>query len=129
MPLQKIRLQPGVNRENTSYTNEGRWYECDKIRFHQGLPEKLGGWQRISVSTYQGVCRSLWNWITLGNQNLIGLGTNLKFYIEQGGGYNDVTPIRDTVALTDPFETFNGSAIVEVTDVAGGYLDGDFVTF
>ena len=129
MPLQKIRLQPGVNRENTSYTNEGRWYECDKIRFRQGLPEKIGGWQRISVTTFQGVCRSLWNWITLGSQNLIGVGTNLKFYIEQGGGYNDITPLRATESLTDPFETTVGSSIVEVTDAAGGYIDGDFVTF
>ena len=129
MPLQNIRFQPGVNRENTSYTNEGRWYECDKIRFRQGLPEKIGGWQRISVTTFQGVARSLWNWITLGSQNLIGVGTNLKFYIEQGGGYNDITPIRATVALTDPFSTTAGSSIVEVTDAAGGYIDGDFVTF
>lgn len=129
MPLQKIRLQPGVNRENTSYANEGRWYECDKIRFRQGLPEKIGGWQRISVTTFQGVCRSLWNWITLGSQNLIGVGTNLKFYIEQGGGYNDITPLRATESLTDPFETTVGSPIVEVTDAAGGYIDGDFVAF
>ena len=129
MPLQKIRLQPGVNRENTSYTNEGRWYECDKIRFRQGLPEKIGGWQRISSATFQGVARSLWNWITLGNINLIGVGTNLKFYIEQGGGYNDITPIRATESLTDPFETTVGSSLVEVTDAAGGYIDGDFVTF
>jgi hypothetical protein len=129
MPLQKIRLQPGVNRENTSYTNEGRWYECDKIRFRQGLPEKIGGWQRISSATFQGVARSLWNWITLGNINLIGVGTNLKFYIEQGGGYNDITPIRATVSLTNPFETTAGSSIVEVTDAAGGFIDGDFVTF
>jgi hypothetical protein len=129
MPLQNIRFQPGVNRENTSYTNEGRWYECDKIRFRQGLPEKIGGWQRISVSTFQGVCRSLWNWITLGSQNLLGVGTNLKFYIEQGGAYNDITPLRATVTLTNPFETTAGSSLVEVTDAAGGYIDGDFVTF
>ena len=130
MPLQNIRFQPGVNRENTSYTNEGRWYECDKIRFRQGLPEKIGGWQRISVSTFQGVCRSLWNWITLGSQNYIGLGTNLKFYIENGGGYNDITPLRATVTLgANPFETTVGSSIIEVTDAAGGYIDGDFVTF
>ena len=130
MPLQKIRLQPGVNRENTSYTNEGRWYECDKVRFRQGLPEKIGGWQRISATTFQGVCRSLNNWITLGSQNYIGLGTNLKFYIENGGGYNDITPLRATESLgTDPFETTSGSSIVEVTDTAGGYIDGDFVTF
>jgi hypothetical protein len=129
MPLQNIRFQPGINRENTSYTSEGRWYEGDKVRFRQGLPEKIGGWQRISVSTYQGVARSLWNWITLGSQNLLGVGTNLKFYIEQGGAYSDITPIRATESLTDPFETTAGSSLVEVTDASGGYLDGDFVTF
>ena len=129
MPLQNIRFQPGINRENTSYTNEGRWYEGDNVRFRQGLPEKIGGWQRISGTTYLGVCRSLWNWITLGSQNLIGVGTNLKFYIEQGGSYSDITPLRATVSLTNPFETTAGSSIVEVTDAAGGYLDGDFVTF
>jgi len=129
MPLQNIRFQPGINRENTSYTSEGRWYEGDKVRFRQGLPEKIGGWQRISVSNYLGVCRSLWNWITLGSQNLLGVGTNLKFYIEQGGAYSDITPIRATESLTDPFETIAGSSIVEVTDASGGYLDGDFVTF
>ena len=129
MPLQNIRFQPGINRENTSYTSEGRWYEGDKVRFRQGLPEKIGGWQRISVTTFQGVCRSLWNWITLGSQNLLGVGTNLKFYIELGGAYNDITPLRATESLTDPFETTAGSSLVEVTDASGGYLDGDFVTF
>lgn len=129
MPLQKVRLQPGVNRENTNYTNEGRWFECDKIRFRQGSPEKIGGWERISVSTFLGVCRSLWAWTTLGSQTLIGVGTNLKFYIEQGGAYNDVTPLRDTETLTDPFSTTAGSPLVDVTDTAGGYIDGDFVTF
>ena len=100
------------------------------MRFRQGLPEKIGGWQRISATTFQGVCRSLNNWITLGSQNYIGLGTNLKFYIENGGGYNDITPLRATESLgTDPFETTSGSSIVEVTDTAGGYIDGDFVTF
>lgn len=129
MPLKKILLKPGVNRENTRYTTEGGWYDCDKIRFRQGTPEKLGGWQRISATTFLGLCRSLWNWVTLGSQNLIGVGTNLKFYIENGGAYNDITPLRDSVALTNPFETFNGSSIVEVTDANGGYIDGDFVTF
>jgi len=129
MPLKKILLKPGVNRENTRYTTEGGWYDCDKIRFRQGTPEKIGGWQRISNSTFLGVCRSLWNWVTLGGQKLIGVGTNLGFYIESGGEYNNITPIRDTAILTDPFETFNGSSIVEVTDAGGGYIDGDFVTF
>ena len=129
MPLKKLTLKPGINRENTRYTSEGGWYDCDKIRFRQGTPEKIGGWQRISSTTFLGVCRSLWSWVTLGSQNLIGVGTNLKFYIENGGAYNDITPIRATVTLTNPFETTNGSPIVEVTDANGGYSDGDFVTF
>ena len=129
MPLKKLLLKSGVNRENTRYTSEGGWYECDKIRFRQGTPEKIGGWQRISSTTFQGVCRSLWNWVTLGSQNLIAVGTNLKFYLEQGGIYNDITPLRDTVVLTDPFETTSGSPVVVVTDANGGYADGDFVTF
>jgi len=127
--LKKIVLKPGVNRENTRYTNEGGWYDCDKVRFRQGTPEKLGGWERISTSSYLGVCRSLWNWVTLGSLNLIGVGTNLKFYIESGGAYKDVTPLRSAVTLTDPFATTSGSAIIEVTDANGGYIDGDFVSF
>ena len=86
MPLQKILFKPGVTRENTRYTTEGGWYECDKVRFRQGNPEVIGGWTRVSTNTFLGVCRSLWNWITLAGQNLIGVGTNLKFYISQGGG-------------------------------------------
>ena len=129
MPLKKLLLKSGVNRENTRYTSEGGWYECDKIRFRQGTPEKIGGWQRISSTTFQGVCRSLWNWVTLGSQNLIAVGTNLKYYIENGGAYNDITPLRATVTLTNPFETTSGSPIVVVTDANGGYTDGDFVTY
>lgn len=128
MPLQKILLKPGVNRENTRYTNEGGWYESDKVRFRQGTPEKIGGWQRISTSTFLGVCRSLWNWVTLGSLNLLGVGTSLKFYIERGGVYNDVTPIRTTTTLTNPFTT-NGTTTVTVTDANGGFIDNDYVTF
>jgi hypothetical protein len=129
MPLSKILLKPGINRENTRYTTEGGWYDGDKVRFRQGTPEKIGGWARRSSSTFLGICRSLWNWVTLGGNNLIGVGTNLKFYISQGGNYYDVTPLRDTETLVDPFSTTSGSPIVEVTDAAGGYIDGDFVTF
>ena len=112
MPLQKILFKPGVNRENTRYTTEGGWYECDKIRFRQGNPEILGGWQRISSNTYNGVCRSLWNWTTLGNFNLVGVGTNTKFYIQNGGAYYDITPIRTTTTLgANPF-TGNGTTTV-----------------
>ena len=127
--LKKLTLKPGVNRENTRYTNENGWYESDKVRFRQGTPEKVGGWARISASTFVGVCRSLWNWVTLGAQNLLGVGTNLKFYIENGGVYYDVTPIRATATLTGPFTTVNTSNIVTVLDATGGYTNGDYVTF
>lgn len=129
MPLQKITFVPGTNKENTRYTNEGKWYDADKIRFRQGNPETIGGWARISNSVFLGVCRSLWNWITLGSLNLIGVGTNLKFYIEQGGVYNDITPLRGTATLVDPFSTVNLSTTVTVTDVNNGCATGDFVTF
>ena len=129
MPLKKLLLKSGINRENTRYTSEGGWYECDKIRFRQGSPEKIGGWTRTSNATYLGVCRSLWSWVTLSSQSLVGVGTNEKFYIENGTAYNDITPIRATVALTDPFATVTGSTLVTVTDTNGGYVDGDYVTF
>ena len=101
MPLKKLLLKPGVNRENTRYTSEGGWYECNNIRFRQGTPEKIGGWQRLNTVTFLGVARSLWNWITLGGQNLIGVGTNIKFYIENGGAFNDITPLRTTTSAGD----------------------------
>ena len=130
MPLQKILFKPGVNRENTRYTTEGGWYECDKIRFRQGNPEVIGGWERISASTFLGICRSLWNWVTLDNLNLVGVGTNLKFYIESGGGYNDITPIRASSTINNnPFVATLGSAVITVTDTAHGCGTGDFVVF
>ena len=129
MPLQKILFKPGVNKENTRYTTEGGWYECDKVRFRQGNPEVIGGWNRISTTTFLGVCRSLWNWVLLDGRNIIGVGTNLKFYLENGGVYNDITPIRETVSLTNPFNTTNNSTTVLVTDTAHGCVTGDFVTF
>ena len=129
MAIQSIKLKPGINREGTRYTTEGGYYDGDKIRFRQGTPEKIGGWQQISTSTFEGVCRSLHNWVTLGGQNLIGVGTHLKFYISNVGNYNDVTPIRATVSLSNPFTTVSGSAVVTVTDANGGYQDGDYVTF
>ena len=129
MPLQKILFKPGVNRENTRYTTEGGWYESDKVRFRQGTPEVIGGWRRISNATFLGVCRSLWNWVTLIGYNLLGVGTNLKFYIETGGVYNDITPIRTTVTLgANPF-ALTASTTVTVTATAHGCFSGDFVTF
>ena len=129
MPLQKILFKPGVNRENTRYTNEGGWFDSEKVRFRQGTPEKIGGWTQYAAGTFTGVCRSLWNWVTLAGETLIGVGTNLRFYIGQGGGFFDVTPVRATVILTDPFHTTNTSAVVEVTDSNHGCTSGSTVTF
>ena len=129
MPLQKILFKPGVNRENTRYTTEGGWYECDKVRFRQGNPEVIGGWQRLSSNSFLGVCRSLWNWVTLNGPNLLGVGTNLKFYIEKGGVYNDITPIRASSTINNNPFTGNGTTTVTVTDTAHGGVTGDFVTF
>lgn len=145
MPLKKLLFRPGVSRENTRYASEalgpvgsatqavGGWYESEKVRFRSGTPEKIGGWQRISASTFLGVCRSLWNWVTLGNLNLVGVGTNLKFYIEKGGAYNDITPLRSyaeaPVTLNNPFDTTSGSAVINVNDTAHGLTTGDIATF
>ena len=133
MPITKIQLKPGVNRENTRYTNEGGWYESDKVRFRQGTPEKIGGWTRISQNTFVGVCRSLWNWVTLAGQNLLGVGTSSKFYIESGGAYYDITPIRTENTLTNPFvtntTTNSGGYTTVVVTASPGFSNGDFVTF
>jgi hypothetical protein len=129
MPLQKILFKPGVNRENTRYTTEGGWYECDKVRFRQGNPEAIGGWTRVSPNTFNGVCRSLWNWITLSGANLMGVGTNTKFYIESGGFYYDITPIRTTVTINNNPFALTASTTVTVTDTAHGATTGSFVTF
>ena len=129
MPLQKVVFKPGVNKENTRYTNEGGWYDCDKVRFRQGTPEKIGGWQQISSYTYVGTCRSLWSWATLGGVVLTGVGTHLKFYIEQGGGYNDITPIRKYVTLSGPFAATSTSTTITVTSALHGAVTGDYVNY
>jgi len=130
MPLQKLQFRPGVNREGTTLANEGGWFDCDKVRFRSGYPEKIGGWAVLSYNTFQGVCRSLWNWVTLKGFNLAGVGTNLKFYIESGGAYNDITPIRTITTNTTTFAATNGSTTITVTDTnISGLQAGDFVTF
>jgi hypothetical protein len=130
MPLSKILFKPGVNRENTRYTTEGGWYECDKIRFRQGTPEKIGGWVQYSSNTFTGVCRSLWNWVTLNNTDLLGVGTNLKYYVNRGGVFYDITPIRSTVTLTNPFSVAAaGTSIVNVFDVDHGCTNESTVSF
>jgi hypothetical protein len=123
MPLQKLTFRPGVNREGTNYSNEGGWYDCDKVRFRSGQVEKIGGWTRLSNYTYQGVARSLWNWINLDNANYLGVGTNLKYYIERGGYYYDVTPIRKTVnpmannSFATAYSTLNGNLTATATSI------------
>jgi len=130
MPLQKILFNPGINKENTRYTTEGGYYDCDKVRFRQGAPEKIGGWQQISTNTFEGTCRSLWTWDSLAGVNYIGVGTNLKFYIAEGGEYNDITPLRAAqVGLNGPFAATAGSTTITVTDSSHGATDGDFVNF
>ena len=130
MPLTKLQFRPGINQEVTSYSNEGGWRDCDKIRFRFGYPEKLGGWEKSSSSTYLGSARALHNWIALDGSNYLGIGTHLKYYIEEGGGFNDITPIRLTTGSGDvTFAATNGSTTITVTDTGHGAVENDFVTF
>lgn len=129
MPLTKFSLKPGITRESTSYANEGTWYDSDKVRFRFGHPEKLGGWTKFSNFTFQGICRSLFNWVTLASDNLLGVGTNLKFYINNGGEYFDITPLRGVATLTNSMYTVSGEARVYVYSPLNESVNGDFVTF
>jgi hypothetical protein len=129
MPLKKLELKPGVDRERTRYSSEGGWYECDKVRFRQEFPEKIGGWKRISGNTFTGICRSLWAWTTLAGQRFVGVGTHQKFYLELGGNYYDITPIRATTTNAATFAATNTSTTITVTDSSHGAAVGDFVTF
>jgi len=130
MPLTKLQLRPGVNRETTSYTNEGGWYDGDKIRFRFGTPEKIGGWQKLSEASFLGTSRALHAFVALNGDRFLGNGTNLKYYIEEGGGYNDITPLRLTTSAGDvTFAATNGSSTITVTDTNHGANANDFVTF
>ena len=130
MPLTKLQFKPGINREVTSYSNEGGWRDCDKIRFRFGYPEKMGGWQKFTEVTYDGTVRALHNWIALDGSDFLGLGSHLKYYIEEGQTLNNITPIRSTTSAGDvTFAATNGSATITVTDVGHGAFQFDFVTF
>ncbi len=130
MPLTKLQFRPGINQEVTSYSNEGGWRDCDKIRFRFGYPEKLGGWEKFSSSTYLGSARALHNWIALDGSNYLGIGTHLKYYIEEGGSFNDITPIRLTTGSGDvTFAATNGSTTITVTEAGHAAVENDFVTF
>jgi len=130
MPLFKLALKPGINKEGTSYSNEGGYYNCDKVRFRSGYAEKLGGWLNQSYNyTFSGVCRALFNWVTYASKNLLAVGTSQKYYIENDGVYYDITPIRTgpiTLAAT-PIATSNGSKVVTITAASHGATVGTFV--
>jgi hypothetical protein len=132
MPLQKLQFKPGVNRDQTNYTNEGGFFECDKIRFRSGYPQKVGGWLRYGTFTLKGICRQMFNWITSFSDNLLALGTSKKVYLEGGGFLTDITPIRATFvspATNNCFDTTNGTNLVNVNIVGHGATAGSFVTF
>ena len=130
MALKKLQIKAGVNRENTRYSTEGGWYECNNIRFRQGNPEKIGGWLRTSANTFLGICRSIWSWSFLVGTQAHGLGTHLKFYINTSGIYYDVTPLRETTAAGDvTFSASNGSSTITITDTAHAATFGSYVTF
>ena len=133
MPFIKVQLKPGVNRDQTNYTNEGGWFECDKIRFRSGYPQKIGGWLKSSVTALIGTCRQMFGWFTTFGDNFLALGTNVKVYIDAGGAFYDVTPLRETTAAgavtfsavtTAPF-----SSTITVTDAAHGSVVGGYVTY
>jgi hypothetical protein len=130
MALSKLQFRPGVNREVTSYTNEGGWFDIDHVRFQKGFPEKIGGWQKSSNNSFLGTCRALHPWVSLDRDRYIGVGTHLKYYIDEGGFYNDITPIRLTTAAGGvTFAATNGSYTITVTDASHGAVVNDFATF
>ena len=130
MPLTKLQFRPGINREITAYSNEGGWVDCDKVRFRFGYPEKIGGWEKYGNNSYVGSARALHNWIALDGSNYLGVGTHLKYYIEEGQTFSDITPIRATTAAGDvTFSATDGSTTVTVSDTAHGCQEFDFVTF
>ena len=129
MPLSKIAFAPGINKEGTQYTADSGWFDSDKIRFRKGRVEKIGGWQKYITSAIKGVCRSLMDWGSSDGQIFLGIGTNLKFYVESGGSLNDVTPIRATTTNAATFAATGGSSTITVTDSDHGAVAGDFVTY
>lgn len=131
MALKKIELRPGVYREGTQYSNQGGWYDCNKIRFRSGLPEKMKGWIKNSTTQFIGICRALIAWSTLYSQNYLGLGTTSKYYVQKssGGDFIDITPIRRTVTLgINSMACTNLLTTVVITDNANGAGTGDYVT-
>ena len=130
MTLQKLQFKAGVNRNITNYSNEGGWFECDKVRFIDGYPEKLNGWARYSPTNVTGTCRALFGYVTSFSDDFLAIGTNSKVFLEVGENFNDITPIRSTTSAGDvTFSATNGSSTITVTDTSHGAATGDFVTF
>ena len=130
MPLQKTVFRPGINREGTAYDNEGGWFDCNLVRFRKGRPEKFGGWEKVTDNTYQGTARALHAWIATEGTKYLGVGTHLKYYVQDGSAFNDITPIRSTTSAGDvTFSATNGSSEITVADTAHGAVKNDFVTF
>jgi len=134
--LQKLTFKPGVNRDQTNYTNEGGWYECDKIRFRSGQPQKIGGWVKYTINTIIGTCRQMFAWVALGSENVMAIGTNAKLYVEAGANLYDITPLQHTSttlgAAAGPFTATTGSRTITVsysTDTAYNPSVGNYVTF
>ena len=128
MPLQKFIFNPGINKEGTDYTAEGGWFDGNLVRFRKGFPEKIGGWEKYITETYDGTGRKLLGWVALDGTKLLGLGTRTKLYIQEGAGYDDITPIRKTSTNSITFAAVDGSSTLTVTDSSHGAQKGDFVT-
>jgi hypothetical protein len=133
MPFQKLQFKPGVNRDQTNYSNEGGWNECDKIRFRSGFPEKIGGWLKATPEFMLGVCRQMFGWITSYSDNLLACGTNKKVYIEVGGYFYDITPLRPVApTLSSPttnncITTTNGSPSVLIVAAGSSAVQGNYI--
>jgi hypothetical protein len=131
MALTKIALKPGIDKEGTQYSASNGWFDSDRVRFRMGRPERIGGWQKYSPTAIKGIARSLFDWTTRAADKYLGIGTNLKFYVEIGGTYSDITPLKETTAAGDV--TFAivgaGDATITVSDTGSNASTGDFVTF
>ena len=131
MALQKTLFKPGINREGTDYSNEGGWFDSNLVRFRKGLPEKFGGWSKLTTNTFLGIARALHPWVSLAGTKFLGLGTTWKYYIEEGSAFNDITPIRLITSAGDVTfaKVANGDSTITVSDTSHGAVVNDFVTF
>ena len=128
MAFQKFLFRPGINKEGTDYSNEGGWSDANLIRFRKNLPEKIGGWVKNSLNSYQSTGRALHAWVNLESTKYLGLGTTWKYYVKEGDVFNDITPIRSTDLNVTTFAATNGSAVITATDTSHGAVVDDFVT-